>query len=409
MNNVFVFLFLFITLVDIGYCTQRTLRSWLNHDCGTICKDRNLTTVYLRADGPNDTLHYLWDFDGNPSVLLALTSRSATMNISWKDFLLKRKDSVTFTEEPIYTFGVVFNKIIEFNDTNDTALINIANLVNTNSLHPMFFQWDRKTLIQNNEFVTLNMEGNSYNDSIMNISRMGSIKVSLMGFCSLDHSEFMPHMLHTENSTQVDIILDHLQTNKSFTNSRFAIELLVVGEGNPEVPMFINPKKSLDDEHTPGIFDVVEVRTPPYKSMDNYETEGAYLQWRPVSYTTMSRDITDSTETMQYPPLKVSNHTSTIIDSMLYCYYGDKVDNLLTQRIIVSLGSKGDGFYKRTYYSTWTFLIGYGTPPEEQFSYLVIMIISIGLGLPLIILLAIGLYFCIYKLPKRSGQAYLNQ
>ena len=90
----------------------------------------------------------------------------------------------------------------------------------------MFFQWDRKTLIQNNEFVTLNMEGNSYNDSIMNISRMGSIKVSLMGFCSLDHSEFMPHMLHTENSTQVDIILDHLQTNKSFTNSRFAIRVV---------------------------------------------------------------------------------------------------------------------------------------------------------------------------------------
>lgn len=70
-----------------------------------------MTTVYLRADGPNDTLHYLWDFDGNPSVLLALTSRSATMNINWKDFLLKKKDSVTFTEEPIYTFGVVFNKV----------------------------------------------------------------------------------------------------------------------------------------------------------------------------------------------------------------------------------------------------------------------------------------------------------
>ena len=55
-----------------------------------------------------------------------------------------------------------------------------------------------------------------------------------------------------------------------------------------------------------------------------------------------------------------------------------------------------------------TFLIGYGTPPDEQFSYLVIMIISIGLGLPLIILLGVGLYLCIYKLPKRSGQAYLN-
>lgn len=56
-----------------------------------------------------------------------------------------------------------------------------------------------------------------------------------------------------------------------------------------------------------------------------------------------------------------------------------------------------------------TFLIGYGTPPDEQFSYLVIMIISIGLGLPLIILLVIGLYLCISKLPKRNSETYLSQ
>lgn len=73
----------------------------------------------------------------------------------------------------------------------------------------------------------------------------------------------------------------------------------------------------------------------------------------PISYTSLSRDVTNWTEIMQYPPLKVANHTSAIKDSMLYCYYGDKVNDLLTQRIIVSLGMKGDGFYKRTYYSTW--------------------------------------------------------
>ncbi|KOC69813.1 Lysosomal protein NCU-G1 [Habropoda laboriosa] len=342
---------------------KKQLRSWVNPDCGTICKDKNLTTVYLRADGPNDTLHYLWDFDGNPSVLLALTSPSASLNISWEHFLAKRKDSIVFTEEPVYTFGVILNKIIEFNDINDTAFINIANLVNTNTLYPMFFQWE----------------------------------------------QIMPYMLHTENSTQVDIILDNIETNKSFNRSRFAIELLVVGGGNPNIPMLVNPKKTVDDEHTPGIFEVIEARTPPYKSMDNYRTEGAYLQWRPVSYTSVIRDVTNSTETIQYPPLKVSNHTSAIRNSMLYCYYGDKVDDMLTQRIIVSLGTTGDGFYKRTHYSTWTFLIGYGTPPTEHFSYLVIMIISIGLGLPLIIMLAIGSYFCICKLSKRNSEAYLNQ
>lgn len=101
------------------------------------------------------------------------------------------------------------------------------------------------------------------------------------------------------------------------------------------------------------LLQVVEVRTPPYKSMNNYETEGAYLQWRPVSYTNIARDVTSSTETIQYPPTKVSNHTSAIRNSMLYCYFGHKVNDMLTQSIIISLGIRGDGFYTRTQYSTW--------------------------------------------------------
>lgn len=79
----------------------------------------------------------------------------------------------------------------------------------------------------------------------------------LRGFCTLDHADIVPHMLHTENSTQIDIILDNLQTNKTFSNSRFAIELLMVGGGDPDILMFVDPKKSLDDEHTPGIFEVI--------------------------------------------------------------------------------------------------------------------------------------------------------
>lgn len=107
--------------------------------------------------------------------------------------------------------------------------------------------------------------------------------------------------------------------------------------------------------------------------------------------------------------MKVTNHTDAVVNSMLYCYYGDKVDEMLTQRIIISLGAKGDGFDKRTNYSTWTFLVGYGTPPNERFSYLVIMIISIGIGIPLVILLATGLYLCIRKLPRRNSESYLSQ
>ncbi|KAL6255840.1 hypothetical protein P5V15_013082 [Pogonomyrmex californicus] len=402
-------LLLVVALVDSAFSTQRILRSFLNPDCEESCRERNVTTLYLRADGPNDTLHYLWDFTGTPSILLALTPPSVWLNISWDDYLARKPNSLHFTEKPTYSFGLIINKIIEFNDVNDTALIDTADVTNTNVLRPEYFNWRRVSLSQKSEFVYLDMEGNSYHDTAKNISRYGSIKLSLRGFCTLDHSAMVPHMLHTENSTLVDIILDHLQTNETFSNSRFAIELLAVGGGDPEVPMFVDPKKSLDDEHTPGIFEVVEVRTPPYRDLNNALDAGSYLQWRPVSYNSASRDVTSSTETVQYPPKKVFNHTSVIKNSMLYCYYGETADDLLLQRLTVSLGMKGDGFYKKTNYLTWTFTIGYGTPPEERFSSLVIMIISIGLGLPLLIMVITGLYLCIRRMPKRRGNAYLNR
>ncbi|XP_012540573.1 glycosylated lysosomal membrane protein A [Monomorium pharaonis] len=402
-------LLLVVALAESGASTQRMLRSWVNPGCDEPCRERNVTTLYLRADGPNDTLHYLWDFIGTPSVLLAVTAPSAWLNITWDDYLARRPNSLTFSEKPAYSFGVIINKIIEFNDVNDTALINTADVTNTNALRTEYFNWQRVSLTQKSEFVYLDMEGNSYHDTAKNISRYGSIKLSLRGFCTVDHADMVPHMLHTENSTQVDIILDHLQTNQSFYYSRFAVELLAVGGGDPEIPMFVDPKKSLDDEHTPGIFEVVEVRTPPYRELDGALNTGSYLQWRPVSYNSASRDVTSSTETVQYPPKQVFNHTTAIKNTMLYCYYGEAADDLLLQKLTVSLGSKGDGYYKKTSYLTWTFMIGYGTPPEESFSSLVIMIISIGLGLPLLIMIITGLYLCIRRMPKRHGNAYLNR
>lgn len=92
---------------------------------------------------------------------------------------------------------------------------------------------------------------------------------------------------------------------------------------------------------------------PPYKDLDGTLNAGAYVQWRPVSYNSVSRDVTSSTETIQYPSKKVFNHTSAIENSMLYRYYGKEVNELLVQNLTVSLGSKGDGFYRKTSYSTW--------------------------------------------------------
>lgn len=83
------------------------------------CRERNATTLYLRADGPNDTLHYLWDFVGKPSVLLAVTSPSVYLNISWRDYLAGREHSVVFSEPPAYTFGIIIDKVPTIVNTYD--------------------------------------------------------------------------------------------------------------------------------------------------------------------------------------------------------------------------------------------------------------------------------------------------
>ncbi|XP_063991404.1 glycosylated lysosomal membrane protein-like [Diachasmimorpha longicaudata] len=388
-------LVIFILLVNSCSGSRRTLYSELNPGCGGKCAELNVTTFYLRAEGPTDTLHYLWDFVQRPAILLAITSNSAKLNVSWDDYLINVPKSIRFTEEPEYTFGVSIEKVLEFDDTNDNGHVDTVLDQNINVLNPENFRWSRKSQQSNDKFVELHMNGENYSDTVKNITRRGNIRVVLNGFCTLEHSDVMPHMLHSENSTQVDFILENLETNKTFTKSRFGMELLVVSQESPLVRMSIDAKKSLDDEHTPGIFEVVELRTPWKMINKGMEEAEAYLQWRPVSYTTSHRDVTSSTDVIHYQLRNCSNIDKK---SILYAYYGDQRNDLLMEKINITIGSSGDGFYTKTNYSTWTFIVGYGTPPDEQFSYLVIMIISIGVGLPMLIMSVAAFYACIRRL-----------
>lgn len=145
---------------------------------------------------------------------------------------------------------------------NDKGSIDNINNNNINILNPVYFNWTRKSRKQSNEFVELDMSGHNYVDPELNISRAGEIEIILNGFCTLEHSDVIPHMLHSENSTQVDFIINHFRGNSSFEKSRFGLELMIVSMGNPSSTMMIDTKKSLDDEYTPGIFEVMFLLYP---------------------------------------------------------------------------------------------------------------------------------------------------
>lgn len=71
-----------------------------------------------------------------------------------------------------------------------------------------------------------------------------------------DYAVDLPHLIHTANSTLFDISLVNLTTSKEYNASRYAIHLLLVSTDPETDTMHYTMRKSLDDEHTPGVFEV---------------------------------------------------------------------------------------------------------------------------------------------------------
>lgn len=65
--------------------------------------------------------------------------------------------------------------------------------------------------------------------------------------------------------TQVDFVIDALRVNKSWPRARYAAEMVLVAsedKSNNKPGFVMQKRKSIDDEHTPGIFELIEIASP---------------------------------------------------------------------------------------------------------------------------------------------------
>lgn len=76
-----------------------------------------------------------------------------------------------------------------------------------------------------------------------------------------DHDVDFPHLLHSVNATQVDIEFVKLAV-PHFDKPRVAIEVALVAEEPREKTFIPSSRKTLDDEHTPGIFELIDISSP---------------------------------------------------------------------------------------------------------------------------------------------------
>lgn len=88
------------------------LTATLNPGCRDFCENNTaITLVHIAAASDTDTIHYVWDFTGKPTILVALTSKQAEFHIDWPRLMDSKPESVYFTEVPQYTFMAIINRV----------------------------------------------------------------------------------------------------------------------------------------------------------------------------------------------------------------------------------------------------------------------------------------------------------
>lgn len=192
---------------------------------------------------------------------------------------------------------------------------------------------------------------------------------------------------------QIDILASKIHSN--YSSPRIAIELLMISsEESSEGPFQMDRIRNLDDEFTPGIFDVYNIVSPRSKK----SSSGGFIQFRPVCYISHDRTVSSSTESRHGNIVDLTNKSNEFDYSLPVNYFNEtSMLKNIKQAINITFGMTGDGFYSRTNYISFSFLMGIGHPARESLSPFIITFSSIGLGLPLIVLLVGGIYVAVKK------------
>lgn len=325
-----------------------------------------------------------------------------TMTIDWVAFL-DGQPSIQFNRKPKYYFGIVLHHLWQYNDAQDEA--NFENATDLIAYPTRNFVWERQDFQVTDEAAEVRVNAryqvpsSSENNKGMANKRhlissgtkspFGSVSLTFSTHGTAGHSEKIPHLLHTENSTEIDLILKDLRIQPNVSCTRLALGVTAVSMADPKGNFSLNTRRSVDDEFTPGIFDLI-----------NLSSKGGFVQYRPVSYTNEARDVSTSTLVRQTDPQHVDDVLSTLSETVFMAATkteGVGLRESLVQNLNISFGVGGDGCFEKTNYTTWTLISAYGQPLPEKLSTLVVVIAALGLGIPLILMISGGCFVCLRK------------
>jgi len=382
-------LLLLVFLAVVDSTLHRNVRHAINPGCPpSICNVSDVThavnVVHFEAVGPQDSIHALWSTEGAPSALIARTGNHVNLSIDWDAFVKNQLTSPTdspvihFSSPPAVAFGFILRTLVEYDDKNDAADPDVYKTANSTTTDTKEYPLDRclwsPVKRRNDTFV--------FQTSPLDKDFGESLRLEVRMTGNLSRGDALPRLQLTPNNTHLDLFLDNKTV--SFDHSRF---YLIVDVVNNEYPLTLTSVSTIDDEYTPGVFKTYRLGAADTKVVEN----ARYAAWKPVAYTTSERSLEMQTLVKAFDGEGVDPGLNDV-KSVVGEYFQRIGNDSMSRQIKIGFGQQEDKFYKNTAFSVWSVLVGIGAPPKDEISTLVVVVISVGLGVPAVFVILGGIY-----------------
>ncbi|KAK8401346.1 hypothetical protein O3P69_002837 [Scylla paramamosain] len=219
--------------------------------------------VVTAGEGANNTLHHLWGAKETLSFLVVAGTGGPNVSVDWDALRNGTNRSVTFQSQPSHVFGFVIPSLILYNDPKDKGAFKDQN--ESLRVPVSDFTWSAEVLPRSPHQVAVKLQTTHFQDTPLPNKTRILMQVSAYG--EDGRSSVLPHLLYTPNSAQLDLILDHFKLNlteeaNSWNKTRWGMDVVVFSsehkaeEEDGDFGLKFHTQKSLDDEHTPGVFNV---------------------------------------------------------------------------------------------------------------------------------------------------------
>ncbi|NWI66067.1 GLMPB protein, partial [Todus mexicanus] len=255
------------------------------------------------------------------------------------------------------------------------------------------FSWDSVNRTLNRTALTAEFRGAPSADPGGSFAN-GSLAFRVTAYEAGGRDQPLPSLLHTANSSKVEFVLDGVAPRGN--SSRFLLEVATVEE--PGVAQRLRSARSIDDEYTPTIFEMLSL----VAEAQNGSSPRSFRQWKATAYGSARPRRQDGIE-CRPRGLQAANWTLPA-SGVVRAYFGEGVGSAFTASAInISFGGEDGAGYRERRYLSWSALLGFGQPPRDTFSPLVISIMAVALGTPALMLL-VGTCLVLFAQRKRYSE-----